>query len=151
MNIVEVRHKANQKRTFWFEVPGNLKDKIQRGDLVICKTRNGNDFGVAQTGVLSGDGVERLAIMNGATLPLREIVSIKKEYPVKEIRISQEMKKTYPRAAKIEARLKEYCEGGFFRTNFKIGKDGYLEDGYTAYLVAKMLDLDTVPVLFVNK
>ena len=146
MNIVEVKHE-DQEKTYWFEVPRKLIPYLKKGDPVLCDTRKGRCFGVAQTGVLSGDGIGRLAASNGAKFPLRQVCAVKMGYPIGQIRIENKMKATRPNKKKIIARLNEYYDHGAFNTVLVVDSNHYLKDGYTAYLVAKMFDLPEIPVM----
>jgi len=150
MNIVEVCHKCGGK-SFWFEVPDELRDMIHEGSSVVCSTKVGNSAGIARTSVFSGDGIEMIAVQNGATLPLKSVIAVQTNYPLSEIKIGNHMKMTRPARKKIVERLKEYYEDEKFYTRVSIDKRGYLVDGYSAYLVAKMFDLKEIPVMIESK
>lgn len=150
MNIVEVCHKCGGK-SFWFEVPDELTDMIHEGSSVVCSTKVGNSAGIARTSVFSGDGIEMIAVQNGATLPLKSVIAVQTNYPLSEIKIGNHMKMTRPARKKIVERLKEYYEDEKFYTRVSIDKRGYLVDGYSAYLVAKMFDLKEIPVMIESK
>jgi len=150
MNIVEVCHKCGGK-SFWFEVPDELKDMIHEGSSVVCSTKVGNSAGIAQTSVFSGDGIEMIAVQNGATLPLKSIIAVQVNFPMSEIKIGNHMKATRPARKKIQERLAEYYKDEKFYTRVSIDKRGYLVDGYSAYLVAKMFDLKEIPVVLEAK
>lgn len=147
MNIVEIKHTEDQEKTYWFAVPEKLVPYLKKGDWVLCDTRKGKQYGVAQTGVLSGDGIERLAITNGARFPLRQVCAVRMNYPTAQIKIENGMKATRPGKKKIIARLNEYYEHGAFNTVLIVDSNHCLKDGYTAYLVAKMFDLPEIPVM----
>lgn len=146
MNIVEVCHKCGGK-SFWFEVPDELVDMIHEGSSVVCSTKVGNSAGIAQTSVFSGDGIEVFAVQNGATLPLKSVIAVQMDYPVSDIKIGNHMKKTRPAKKKLFERLTEYYKDETFYTRVSIDKRGYLVDGYSAYLVAKMFDIKEIPAV----
>lgn len=150
MNIVEVCHKCGGK-SFWFEVPDELKDMIHEGSSVVCNTKVGNSAGIAQTSVFSGDGIEMIAVQNGATLPLKSVIAVQANFPMSEIKIGNHMKATKPAQKKIRERLAEYYKDGKFYTRVSLDRRGYLVDGYSAYLVAKMFDLEEIPVVLEAK
>lgn len=150
MNIVEVCHKCGGK-SFWFEVPDELADMIHEGSSIVCSTKVGNSAGIARTSVFSGEGIEMIAVQNGATLPLKSVIAVQTNYPISEIKIGNHMKMTRPARKKIVERLKEYYEDEKFYTRVSIDKRGYLVDGYSAYLVAKMFDLKEIPVMMESK
>lgn len=150
MNIVEVCHKFGGK-SFWFEVPDELKDSIHEGSSVVCSTKVGNSAGIARTSVFSGDGIEAIAVQNGATLPLKSVIAVQTSFPMSEIKIGNHMKATRPAQKKITERLKEYYKDEKFYTRVSIDMRGYLVDGYSAYLVAKMFDLKEIPVVLEAK
>lgn len=141
MNIVSVKHSTENQKTYWFEVPDDLIQRIRSGDKVICDTRRGQQRGVAVTDVWSGDGIESVAVQYGATLPLRKILGVVHTIPMNKIKISSCFKEATPRKEKLIARLNEWYEYGYFCTNVCTDQSGVLYDGYTAYLVAKMLGM----------
>lgn len=150
MKIVEVKHDLSEK-TYWFEVPDSLADMIHKGSDLICDTRTGRNHAVAQNGVFYGDGIEEIAVRNGAQLPLRKVCAVKTSIPMCGIKIGGHMKTIKPSMLKLIQRLDEYYKTGAFNTKVSIGKNGYLNDGYTAYLVAKMFDLDEIPIVVESK
>lgn len=146
MYIVEVKHQQNAEKSYWFEVPTAMAGLIQKGDTVVCETRFGEQPGIAQTGVLSGDGIERMAKAAGAKLPLKRILAVTYKVPMENIKLHPSMAVTKPAVRKLTKRIEEFYETGAFNTKIATSADGYLNDGYTAYLVAKMFGLDYIPV-----
>lgn len=146
MNIVEVKHDVEHKKSYWFEVPDELVNVIQEGTYLICNTACGKQAGIAQSNVLSGDGIERMATMCGATLPLRKVVGVEYNILIEKVKIRYGMTKSLPGKSKLVKRINEYYERGCFNTAVVLDKQGFLKDGYTAYLVAKMFGLADIPV-----
>lgn len=146
MNIVEVKHAPSQKKTYWFEVPDDLIEIIRPGDTVLCDTVLGRQKGIAQTVVVSSDTIENIAVMHGATLPLKRVVGVYKTFPMDVIEIPEYMKNTKPAVDKLVSRIEEWYLRGVFKTKVVISNNGTLQDGYTAYLVAKMFGLKNIPV-----
>lgn len=143
MNIVMVKH-DNVDRTYCFEVPDQLVPYVASGKRLICATRRGETTGVAITGVISGDGALDIAKQGGARLPLSKIVGVVGKVPMDEIKIPKYMTENIPSTEKIASRINEYRRSHCFNTPVFV-KDGYLYDGYTAFLVARMLDLKCIP------
>ena len=146
LHIVSVKHRPGQQKNFWFEVPEKLVPLISRGSTVLCSTRRGQQLGIAQTGILTGDGVERLAELEGAKFPLSKIVGVRQEIPMDGIKVGKWLSSNRPSKTKMIRRLKEFYDHRAFRTRVAIDSEGWLLDGYSAYLVAKMFDLKYIPV-----
>lgn len=144
MNIVFVKHHENDQKTYCFSVASQYAKTLKKGDLVLCQTRRGIQPGILATGVISGDGAVDIARNHGATFPLKKILSPTSTMRVADIKIPHYIKKTIPSGQKIEKRIREYMKTGNFQTNIVVGANGYLTDGYTAYLAAKLLDLETL-------
>jgi len=66
---------------------------------------------------------------------------------VSKIKITSAFSNNIPKSELITKRLEEYKKTEKFNTDIIVSKNGYLVDGYSAYLVAKMLDLNTIKVL----
>ena len=147
MNIIMVQHLGN-KKTYTFAVPDKFVKYARKGATLFCDTRRGISPGVAVTGVISGDGAKDIAKRNGATFPLREIVGVRSLIPMSKIVIHERMSKSITSGDKIKKRMDELKKYGAFNTTVTF-KDGKLGDGYTAYLVAKMLDMDYIPIMMV--
>lgn len=145
MNIVFVKHPATA-RSFCFAVPDHIAPFIHKGVEVLCDTRNGIQIGTAQTGIITGDGAKDLAKQNGATFPLKNVVGVASSVDMVDIKIPNYLKHSVPSSEKIARRMDELKETGKFKTRIEI-IDGELRDGYTAYLVCKMLDMKKLPYI----
>lgn len=145
MNIVFVKHPASA-RTFCFAVPDNFVPFVRKGVEVLCDTKSGIQVGTAQTGVIFGDGAKDLAQQNGATFPLKNVVGVASSVNMADIKIPSYLQRSVPSAEKIARRMNELKETGKFKTRIEI-IDGELRDGYTAYLVCKMLDMKKLPYI----
>jgi len=146
MKVAMVKHSPNSK-TYWFEVPEFLSDKITPNMCVACDTVRGLETGVVVGSILSMDDVRDVMLASGAKLPLKKIVAIPQEIPIDEIKIPMYMSRTTPRDEKIAKRFLEYYHTGKFNTNVALNSDGLLRDGYSAYLVAKKIGLPSITVL----
>ena len=149
MNIVFVKHKDDQNRQFCFAVSERLAPFVHKGVELLCNTRYGAQAAVAQTGVISGEGAEDLAKQNGATFPLRDVIGLVGSVDMDTITIPPFLKSTIPSGKKIAQRIDELKNFGHFYTRVEI-IDGVLHDGYTAYLVCKMLDLKNLPYVMLD-
>ena len=143
MKVAMVKHSPNSK-TYWFEVPEYLADKITPNTRVACDTVRGLEIGVAVGSVLNMDEVRAVMLASGAKLPLKKIVAIPQEIPLDEIKIPKYMSRTTPRDEKIAKRFLEYYHTGKFNTHVALNSDGMLRDGYSAYLVAKKIGLPSI-------
>lgn len=146
LHIVAVGHKTGQEKRYWFEVPEKLVPLIKSGTKVLCNTRYGQQSGIAKTEVLSGDEVKQLAEIEGAKFPLNQIVAVRQDVPMYGIKIGRYLTGRLPSKSKMIERLDEFYDIGVFRTKVVIDDEGWLLDGYSAYLVAKMFGMNSIPV-----
>lgn len=146
MKVVMVKHTPNSK-TYWFEVPDFLVDKITPNMCVSCDTVRGLESGVVVSSVLNMDDIRDIMLASGAKMPLKKIVAIPQEIPLDEIKIPRYMFCTTPRDEKIAKRFLEYYHTGKFNTCVALDSDGTLRDGYSAYLVAKKIGLPSITAL----
>ena len=99
---------------------------------------------------LGGGMIDYPACRVFATKEDAEIECIKRNKPkprqidVQSVVIPKSFKYSNPSTEKISKRIHEYRSQGKFTTRIVVGEDGTLKDGYTAYLVAKMLDIPTL-------
>jgi hypothetical protein len=70
----------------------------------------------------------------------------KTEVPIESIKITMRFKKSLPNSWKILRQYESYKSKGQFDNKIIIDSNMYLRDGYTQYLIAKMLGLETVTV-----
>jgi hypothetical protein len=66
--------------------------------------------------------------------------------PLASIKIQDEWVKTIPSPEKIAERVQEWKSKGRFNTRVAVDKNAMLLDGYSAYLVAKMFDVQEMKV-----
>lgn len=145
MNIILVKHPDSAK-LYCFSVPDHLATSVRRGSKVICNTARGMEVGIVKTGVITGSGAEDVARLNGARFPLADIDGVFVDLPMEEIGIPDYIAKSIPATEKIAKRLDEYRKCRAFFTSVVLNREHELIDGYSAYLVAKMLDLKYLPV-----
>lgn len=143
MKVAMVKH-TPAGQVFWFGVPDRFVNDIHPGSRVACDTAWGQNLGVVVGSPLNEKDVKAIAIASGAKFPLRQIVAVATPVPMQDIKISKYMSCTKPRDEKISKRFLEVYHNGEFNTSVVIGKDGVLVDGYSAYLVAKELGLDSI-------
>ncbi|NBH76993.1 hypothetical protein D3Z52_02105 [Clostridiaceae bacterium] len=140
MNVAMIKH-GNCGKVYWFEVPDHLADKVKPNARVACDTARGRKCGVVVGSVVNDADVRELMIASGATFPLRKIVGTTCDVAVDSIVIPDYMKRSRPSDDKIAKRFMEYYHTGKFSTNVVVADNNVLMDGYTAYLVAKVLKL----------
>ena len=140
MNVAMVKH-GNSEKIYWFEVPARLSDAIKPGIRVACHTARGRKYGIVVGSVVNKADVHELMVASGATFPLRQIVATTADIALDSIAIPDYMKHSKPSDEKIAKRFMEYYHNKKFNTNVLVADNGLLLDGYTAYLVAKVLGL----------
>jgi len=69
---------------------------------------------------------------------------------VSDIKIDESFRQTAPHADKIATCYGFYCEHLFFDRAIIVNRNMLLLDGYVAYLVAKMLDVESVKVVMIS-
>ena len=150
MEVAMVKHSQNSK-IYWFGVPQQLEGEPHSGDRVICDTAKGAQDGVVVSAGMRDQDVADVMKTSGATYPLRMIVNVTKDIPLKKIVIPEEFKRTPPRDWKLAKRFLEYHHTGSFHTKVLVDEDGILRDRYTAYLAAKTLHLPYLTASVGNK
>lgn len=143
MYAVMVKHTPKGK-VFWFEAPERIARLITPGVRVACDTHRGRQYGVAVSAALNPADVRDVMLATGATEPLSRIVDVAYNICLNKINVPNYMARTRPSDEKLAKRFLEFYHTGGFQTNIVVDKDYNLEDGYTAYLVAKKLGLDTI-------
>ena len=71
----------------------------------------------------------------------------RREIPIADIRVPYSFASTIPCNEKLNKRLDEWRKNKKFETEIYVDDCGNLFDGYTSYLVYKMMGIDTVPVV----
>lgn len=68
--------------------------------------------------------------------------------PLKDIIISEDFNNAPPKKRKMNLKLDYYRRNKKFQSPIVLDKDFVLKNGYTSYLIGKMLYLDKVEVMF---
>ena len=150
MNVVLVRHGSCGK-AYWFEVPDQIVPQLLPGTRVTCDTVRGKKSGVTVGSVVSSNDVMEIMQVSGATFPLRKILNAVHDIKLADITIPNYMAQHRPRDALISKRFLEYYHTMQFQTKVTVDENGVLKDGYSAYLVAKLLGLSTISVMTKRK
>ena len=69
--VVFVKHENSEKR-YLFCAPES--QSLKRGDVVVCRTANGDEKGVCATGSFFVSGIDEIVRAVGAYLPLKKVV-----------------------------------------------------------------------------
>lgn len=146
MNIVFVKLDLCDGKEYCFEVPDCMRDMIFGGTRVLCNTARGQQTGVVTVPIMSGAGAEEMAVRNGATFPLQQVVGVVATMDVNQIQLPEHLRRSVPAVEKLQRRMFEYARDGYFHTNVEVDSNGVLLDGYTAYLVCKMWDVENIQV-----
>lgn len=149
MKYVGVKHEPEQTVTYWFEAPDNIARQISVGSSVICDTRRGSMSGIVEQ-IMDGIPQNIARSVIGDHFPLKKVLAVSKDIPIQNIRISWEIDSN-PSPEEIAERVREYYNHGKFDSPIICDEDGNLEEGYSAYLVAKMLAHDTLRVLMYSR
>lgn len=150
MKVALVKHTPNGK-AFWFEIPEHLECKIKIGARIACDTARGRRYGIVVAIALDEHGVKEIMVASGATFPLRKIVATAHKVRLSDIKIPAYMTRTKPSDEKIAKRFLEFYHTGQFDTTIALDDNGVLVDGYSAYLVAKTLNLIFLPAICKEK
>lgn len=70
-----------------------------------------------------------------------------KQMKVKDIKIKDSFKKTQPSRQKMKNYWFYYRQTGELHSDIVVDRDGYLEDGYTSYLIAEADGIRKVEVI----
>lgn len=144
--IVGVKHNPTNKKVYWFNVPGQLSSRVSLGCSVICETENGLQPGIVKS-IISGEenALDGLSIPS----PTENIHSVMGVMKVSDIVIPAEMSSSIPNGYKLELRIAELFETWQFNTKIIVDSANQLQDGYTAYLIAKAFDKQYLRVRYV--
>lgn len=146
MNVVLVKHGSCGK-AYWFEVPDQIVPQLLPGTRVSCDTARGKKYGVTVGSVVNSDDVMGIMQASGATFPLRKILDAAHDIKLADIAIPHHMAQHQPSDTLISKRFLEYYHTMQFQTKVVVDENGFLKDGYSAYLVAKLLGLPTISVM----
>lgn len=146
MNVVMVKH-GSCGRVYWFEVPDQIGHQLLPGTRVACDTVRGKKYGVTVGSVVDSDDVMEVMQTSGATFPLRKIIDAARDIRLTSITIPGYMAQHSPCDALLSKRFLEYYHNAQFNTKVVVDENGVLKDGYSAYLVAKMLGLSVISVM----
>jgi len=167
MKCVGVRHQAGQDKLFWFVVPDELCKFVHIKSKVYCSTQHGVSSGVVEgvgeyvkfedddpivkAGNLTANEsvVNFICSLSGRDIRIGDIrigvvTSVIDDVPLSEIHVPWRMASSSPSSEKIAKRVQEFYDFSDFETRVVIDEHGNLIDGYTAYLVAKMFDHETL-------
>lgn len=143
MKYVAVKHKPEHTNVWWFAVPTELEERVYVGANVLCMTKKGKATGKIEH-IMDSVPQNLAEKIIGKHFPLKTIIAVNIEMPIEEIHIPLDYIATNPEAVKITKRIEEFYTTGKFNTPVIFSADGNLRDGYTAYLVAKMFEHETL-------
>lgn len=145
MKVAMVKHSPHGK-VYWFEVPEE-SGYVYPGAHVACDTARGMVRGIVVGSVMDECDVYDIMIASGAKFPLRKIVANWRCVPLASITIPKYFKNTKPRDETIAKRFLELYNTGGFQTDVIVSDDGVLQDGYSAYLVAKFIGVSHIDAI----
>lgn len=140
MKYVGVVHHESEK-TYWFEAPEKLEPHIHINSHVLCDTRRGIQPGNV---VAVMDGLERDEAIKiiGNYFPLRRVVGVFMNADISLVHIPWDM--DLPEPTDVASEMYNFLKCGRFAGKVSFTEDMDLISGYAAYLVAKMLDHETL-------
>lgn len=141
--VVEVRHKPEHTRFWYFVVPEKLCDSVEVGSTVLCETRKGRKDGIVMSVKeieFTEDEISRLT--NGHII--RPIIAVETNFKTNDVIIPDRFLSTNPRDSKVQKQIDSISRDGVFSTNVIIKADNVLVDGYSALIAAKMLGMRTI-------
>ena len=141
MKIVGVKHPGCDK-LYWFGLDSHWLS-VAKGSRVMCDTSMGNQLGIVETNLIEGD-VEALKGQLTGGKEYKRILEIEMDVPINNIIIPKYMTDAYPNKNLLIKRINEFYDLGGFDTKVQLTKDFRLRDGYTAWMVAKMMGLPTL-------
>lgn len=143
MKYVGVKHQPDQEQIYWFSVPDALEKMVFVGAKVWCNTRIGITTGKIVM-IMDGFTEPDAKRIIGDYFPLKQLAAVEREFEIAEIHIPWDMESSTPSPDKIAKRVSELYSTGSFNTDVSCSAEMNLEDGYTAYLVAKMFGHNTI-------
>lgn len=143
MKYAGIRHKNNQTVTYWFEVPEELTPHVRIDSEVIADTRQGKNPGTVVS-LLEGVTEREAAAIIGNHFPLRKIIGVSIDADITSVHVPFNMQASSPEPGEIAAQIESFYTNGSFSTPVIFTQNMNLHDGYTAYLVAKMFEHDTL-------
>lgn len=140
MRYLAIKHHLDLDKEYWFELPESFADipYSLEGHHVVCNTKYGARFGWV-TREVDTENTDFQDIY-GFQVPTQSILAVRVPIPMRVIKIPCTFAPPSPK--KIEKRIKEYYTTQGFDTRVCFDSDKTLRDGYTAYLVSKMLGLN---------
>ena len=142
MKYVAVRHEPQHQNVWYFKVPEELSKYVCVGNNVICDTRYGLTKGKVEY-IL--DGVPDLIIETvGNCVPSKFIKAVETDIDMAEITIPYLFELSSPDISKLDERINDWYKSARFNTKVEFDANGVLKDGYSAYLVARMFDHNTL-------
>lgn len=141
MKCVGVRYKGNNK-IYYFSVPKVLEQYVGKRNKVECgnveSSRNGIVVDVRED--VTEDEIKELT----GGRELQKIRGVMYKADLSQLALPKRMQGSKPAIGKITSRIEEYYKTGNFKADveFEVDSNGRitLEDGYTAFLVARMFN-----------
>ena len=143
MKYVAVRHKPSHTKVFWFSVPEELEDKVSVGAQVLCNTSKGKSTGRIEC-ILDGVPQQEAEKIIGTYFPLKPIFAVQLKARMCDIYIPLRFSTSNPTSDKIKKRVDEWYENMEFKTPVIFSPEMELIDGFSAYLVARMFEHETL-------
>lgn len=143
MKYLAIRHMPEQTRRWWFSVPKEMEDRVSIGAQVLCETSRGSATGEIMS-IMDNVPQETAEMIIGDHFPLTPIFGVEVTMKMDDIYIPPKLFLSNPDPAEIAKRMQEWYSTSTFNDSVLFAPDGTLKDGYTAYLVAKMFDHETL-------
>ena len=143
MKYVAVKHQPDNEMAYWFEVPQGLENVVSVGKDVICNTKHG-DMPGRIVSIIDSVPLSEATRIIGNRFPLKNVIAVAMEFELSEIYVPWDIERILVHPTEIAARVDELYEHGGFKVPISFSSDGRLVEGYSAYLVAKMFEHETL-------
>lgn len=140
MRYCGIKHKAKSERTYYFKLPNELSH-ARVGDYVTCNTKRGRTSGVIVS-ITEADSDADFCSVVKCKMPIRYVSTVGgKMLDTAAVKIPLEFRKKKPSNDKLIRRVMEFAAHKGFDTKIVVDTDGYIVDGYSAFLTAQFLGL----------
>lgn len=143
MKYLAIRHTLEQTKRWWFFCPKRMEHMVSIGARVLCNTSQGETIGQIMS-IMDSVPQSEAELIIGRRFPLKPIFGVEVNMKMDKIHIPLRFFLSSPDPAEIAKRMQEWYLSSKFQDTVLFAPDGTLQDGYTAYLVAKMFGHETL-------
>ena len=141
--VVGVTHVGGDGRTYYFNAPKSIQNKICYGQKVLCNTRFGEQICRIKE-ILNDETVEKLNIK-----PTKNIVAYQNKCLLEAINVPDYMKNSIPSVGKVIEKLNNFYNAS--DGIVLVDTNGELIDGYITYQIYRMFYKEYINVFILAK